>query len=41
MGSARLNIESGSEGGGDHMYRKNTLNKFEMIQKLKEAKEIE
>lgn len=41
MGSARVNVESGSEGGGEKIFRKSTLNKFEMINKLKEAKAIE
>ena len=40
MGSARVNVESGSE-DGEKIYRMNTLNKGDMIKQLKEAKEIE
>jgi len=31
MGSARVNVESGSEDGGEKIYRMNTLNKGDMI----------
>ena len=37
MGSARVNVESGSEDGGEKIIRKSTLNKSEMAAKLKEA----
>lgn len=41
MGSARDKLESGSEDGGTTIIKKSNLNKFEMIQKLKDAKAIE
>lgn len=41
MGSARDKLESGSEDGGTTIIKKANLNKFEMIQKLKDAKAIE